>query len=477
MWVTKFCPWVLEIPLFEIANEKLKDYSEDLYKIDRMIENHWTEIESMMEKKLLLKGWVKRLVYWAKWYGLLLRFKVLYLKSNYNMTYRETEENIKQNIAFRLFLWLTDWTQNTPSYVIIKEWNDEFWEEFIREVNEKIVLKELKWKKIIRWNRSRWDTTVVEENVAYPTDSTLMKKGKELLTRWIKKIDKILWNGKKYIEEWVKKWIRALRKNYFNVKKYARRRTEKGKEELKKSYEWMIEVMNETVKKATSTIRKIKRETKRKEKEVKIKLKVEIKKVEAYIEKVKRVIQQTKDRILEWKNVEMGEKVISYCSDKATIIKKWKEWKSVEIGRKLSLVEVEKGIISNWKLLNWNPNDTTILKDELEWLEKAMGKKVKNNARDRWYYDKTNKATLEEEMGIKLHIPKRWKKNKEETEEEKKPIFKKYQRFRAGWEWKISLLKRKYWLRRLRVRGDDSVKNSIWWAIVSENIRILVNNG
>jgi hypothetical protein len=63
MWVTKFCPWVLEIPLFEIANEKLKDYSEDLYQIDRMIENHWTEIESMMEKKLLLKGWVKRLVY------------------------------------------------------------------------------------------------------------------------------------------------------------------------------------------------------------------------------------------------------------------------------------------------------------------------------------------------------------------------------------------------------------------------------
>jgi hypothetical protein len=172
----------------------------------------------------------------------------------------------------------------------------------------------------------------------------------------------------------------------------------------------------------------------------------------------------------------MGKKIISYCSDKATIIKKWKEWKPVEVGRKLSIVEVENGVVGSWDVLDWNPNDATILKKELEWLEKAIGKKVKNHARDRWYYDKTTKATIEEEMKIKLYIPKRWKKTKEETEEEKKPLFKKYQRYRAGWEWKISIIKRKYWLRKLRVRGDNSVKNSIWWAILSENLGILVKN-
>ena len=131
-------------------------------------------------------------------------------------------------------------------------------------------------------------------------------------------------------------------------------------------------------------------------------------------------------------------------------------------------------------LIVWNLFDSKSRENQfllgIDWLERAIWKKVKNNARDRGYYDKIDKAKIEEEKWIKLHIPKRWKKNKEEILEEKKPIFRKYQRYRSGWEWKISLLKRKYWLSRLRVRRDFSIKNSTWWAIVVENMRILVNN-
>ena len=476
MWVSKFCPWIIELPLFEIDNTELKDYDENLYKINKLIEENWTEIETMMEKKLLENKWVTNLVKWPKWYSLLVRFKVLYLKSNYNMTYRETEENIKQNIAFRLFLWVIKSKEITPSYVVVKQWSDEFWEEFIREINEKIILKRLKTKKVIRWNRSRWDTTVIEENIAYPTDSTLMKKWKELLVRWIKKLDKIIGNGKSYVDNGIKKWVRAFRKNYFDIKKYAKKRTDKAKEELKKSYTNMIEILEETVKNGQKTLAKIKRETKQVDEKLKEQIKKEINKTEEYLEKVIKVIEQTRERVINWKTVEMCKKVISYFSDKATIIMKWKEWKSVEIWRKLAVVEVEKWVVWYWWVLDWNPKDSKILRQELEWLEKAIWKKVKNNSRDRWYYDKTDKAAIEEEMWIKLHIPKVWKKNEEEIALEKKAIFKKYQRFRAGWEWKISLLKRKYWLRRLRVRGDNSVKNITWWAIVSENMRILVKN-
>lgn len=477
MWVSKFYPWVYEISLFSSGVLDLKDYDEELYKVYQLLEQHGSQIESMMETKMKQKSWDARLIEWAKWYWLLLRFKVLYLKSNYNMTYRETEENLKQNLAFRLFLWISDTKQKVPSYVIIKGWHDEFWEQLMQEVNEQILLKELKKKKIIRWNKSRWDTTVVEENVAYPTDSTLLKKWKDLLIKGFEKIDTLLWEWKNYIEKGIKNGVRKLRTGYFEIKKYTKRRNDEWKELLKKSYEKILDIMENTVKKWETTVVKIKRETKRKKQEVKEKINQELKNIEKRIGQVKKVIEQTKQRVIEWKTVEMGKKIISYFSDEATIIKKWKEWKTIEIGRKLSLVEVENWVIWYYKILDWNPNDVTILRQEIEWVEKALWKKVKNHARDRWYYNQMEKKVLEEEKNRKLHIPKRWKKNQEDKEIEKKALFKKHQRFRAGWEWKISTMKRRYWLGKLRVRGDNSVKNSIWWAVVSENIRILVKYG
>jgi IS5 family transposase len=51
-----------------------------------------------------------------------------------------------------------------------------------------LVIKTGKQKKIILGRKSRTDTTVVEENVAYPTDSTLLEKGKKLLIKSANKI-------------------------------------------------------------------------------------------------------------------------------------------------------------------------------------------------------------------------------------------------------------------------------------------------
>ena len=103
-----------------------------------------------------------------------------------------------------------------------------------------------------------------------------------------------------------------------------------------------------------------------------------------------------------------------------------------------------------------------------------MWKILKNNAFDIWYWDKINIEKFEEEEKVNLHIPKRGKKNQADIKRESTWAFKSYQKFRSWWEWRISELKRGYWLRKLRIRWTKSTRINIWWWILTSNLKRLV---
>jgi len=157
-----------------------------------------------------------------------------------------------------------------------------------------------------------------------------------------------------------------MHKTYYEIKKFARKRTEEAKTQLKKQYSKLIKWARQTAKATDNLIKEVKARTKKESLELKKKLQKEIKKLEELKIKYEKVIKQTKERVIDWKVVPMAEKLISYVSESATIISKWKEGKSREVWVKLSVTEVEKGVISNWEVYEWNPNDATLLEVSLK---------------------------------------------------------------------------------------------------------------
>ncbi len=65
---------------------------------------------------------------------------------------------------------------DTAMMKITKKYGDEI----IRELNDNFIL-ELRKKKIIKGRKIRIDSTVIESNIAYPTDAELLYKGVERL--------------------------------------------------------------------------------------------------------------------------------------------------------------------------------------------------------------------------------------------------------------------------------------------------------
>ena len=127
-------PIKYEIPFVMPNKEKLQEYNEYLYNLDELIKKNSIEIEQKIYDYIQKKSWKKRMILWRKWYPLIFCFKVLLINHIYNLAFRETENIIKENISVRLFLDLTEFWTDIPSYVAIQWWNQEFDENFIKEI-------------------------------------------------------------------------------------------------------------------------------------------------------------------------------------------------------------------------------------------------------------------------------------------------------------------------------------------------------
>ena len=82
------------------------------------------------------------------------------------------------------------------------------------------------------------------------------------------------------------------------------------------------------------------------------------------------------------------------------------------------------------------------------------------------------------ERGIQhVSIPIKGKQSPMRERTEKSAWFRRLQRWRAGGEGKISLLKRKFSLRKTAVRGDHSTACWIGWGIIAHNLILLSRLG
>jgi IS5 family transposase len=95
--------------------------------------------------------------------------RMLILKHVRNWSYETLEREVRANVVYRSFCRIVG-------------------PETIAELQERIVALAQK-RGVIRGRKMRVDTTVVESNIHYPTDSGLLNDGARVLTRTMKKIE------------------------------------------------------------------------------------------------------------------------------------------------------------------------------------------------------------------------------------------------------------------------------------------------
>jgi IS5 family transposase len=373
--------------------------------------------------------------------------RMMYLKRRYQLGYETLVKEVSDSFAWRRFCRLS-LEDTVPDDTTLIKLTKKYSENTLSELNDAVVLK-LKEEKVIRGKKLRMDTTVTEANIHHPTDTSLLADGIKVIGRTVAKLKKLGTEvGNKFVNH-----TRKARKTCLSLARVLKQRVNRNDPRVVKASQELVGLAEDVLAQGQKIQNQLTGQVEKSPQ-------VEIlgKHLGRWLESTKTIVQQT-CKVLAG-NVHIPRRVVSVFDLGARPIKKGKVHVDTEFGRKVLIGETDHGIVTIYQVVEDNPPDTTLFKPGVRGHRRLFRKRLRAVATDRGFYSRRNVEWLKESEVKQIAMPVRGKATKERRLEQKQSWFKRLQRFRAGSEAKISLLKRKFGLRRSLMRGDSGT--GIW---------------
>ncbi len=389
--------------------------------------------------------------------------RLLVLKHARNWSYAVLEREVRANLVYRKFT-RVGFAKMADAKTMGK-WGVAVGPEVVKQIHDRIV-SIAKEKGIAQGAKMRVDTTVVETNIHYPTDSSLLGDGVRVLTRVMKKITKIAGDvGAKLRDR-----TRSVKHRVMEIGRAARAVRSQGKEKLHKAYANLLNSTSRVVGQAKRFAQEILDGTKcAASASGQVALECFRGEIEKMIPRVRQVIAQTKARIFHGDTRNKG-KICSLFEPSTEIIRKGKASKPTEFGKLIKLQEAENQIVIDYEVYDQRPNDATLLIPAIETHETVLGRTPRLVAADAGFYSAKNEAASKAKGVKRVCIPNRSTKSAERRREQKKRWFRKGQKWRTGCEGRISVVKRRHGLNRCRYRGESGMKRWVGLGVIADNL-------
>lgn len=388
------------------------------------------------------------------------------LKTHKDWSLRELERELTGNLIYRRFTRfdadpIPNFTTFSRNFALL---NDEV----MQKINGRVVLKAIE-KKVAYGRRLRTDTTVVETNIHYPTDSTLLADGARVLLRAVRRVAKVCESGAvKVLDQ-----TRAIKKQVIAIHHAARIKSDEGLEKRQAGYKTLLSLTGRVFRKAQEVASalasgKLTADASSGVLGVAAVMAAEAQ-IKHYVPLVKQVIAQTKARVFGGNNRYPG-KILSIFEEHTQAICKGKAHKATEFGRLVRVDEVENGIVSGCEVLEGNPADQSSFKPALEQHKERFGRAPDLATADRGFFSAKNVREAEA-MGVKkVALPARGKLSKKQRARQKERWFRRAQGWRAGIEARISTLKHRFGIARATFKGEHGFKRSVGFSVLSHNL-------
>jgi IS5 family transposase len=320
-------------------------------------------------------------------------------------------------------------------------------------------------KKVTRGRKLRVDTTAVETDIHFPTDSGLVGDGVRVVSRLLRRAKAALGEAAAGLKEAFRSRARTVRRLSQQLHRIARRKGDPGRAALKAAYRRLVAVAKRTGAQGRRVLTALRGPG---DDPTARRLAGRLADV---LPRLKQAVVQAERRVLKDDPVPSGEKLVSLFEPHTQVIPRSKAGKAAEFGRKLRLDEVEGGVITGYSVLEQaGGQDQPYLGDALANHRRQFGRPPWLLAADRGMASAEDQRRAEE-AGVK-HVapPHVGKASPERRAEEKGRRFREAYRFRAGVEGRIHALKRDYGLRRCRYHGERGLGRWVGWGILAHNL-------
>ena len=393
--------------------------------------------------------------------------RLLVLKHMRNWSYGVLEREVRANLVYRDFTRVGG--TKMPDAKTMGRWGVAVGPEVIQQIHDRIV-QIARDHRVAEGRRMRVDTTVVETNIHYPTDSSLLGDGVRVLIRTMKKITGITGAvGAKLRDR-----SRSVKLRVLEIARAARSKSPPSQARLKEAYRKLLDATGRVLGQAQRFAKEVRDGVKSAANRLRQAVLEGLRgKLETMAPRLQQVIRQTKARVFAGDTHAEG-KIVSLFEPATEVIRKGKAGKPTEFGKMVKLQEAENQIVIAYEVYDERPSDSDLLIAAIETHEAKLGCTPRLVAADAGFYSAKNDAAAKA-MGVKrVCIPNRSTKSAERKREQKKRWFRNGQKWRTGSEGRISVVKRRHGLNRSRYKGDAGMKRWVGLGVIADN---LVNIG
>jgi len=382
--------------------------------------------------------------------------RMMVLKQRYRWGYRTLVAEVSDSIHLRRFCRMS-LTERVPDESTVRKLTRRIGAETVSGLTRALIVKATREKRF-RPRAVRIDSTVIEADVKYPTDSGLASAGVGTLAREGLKLATLIGETKRRVRDRSRSMGRKLRA----ISRTIRRRSGEAKTEVLKLTKETGELLERSIKEARRLATAARHKARGRGANAKLKA---AQALEELADRCEKVAKQIKQRVA---GEPISDRLISLFDPDARPIRKGKLGKPTEFGFVSQLVEVTentkpgaRGLILPASTKLGNPSETTLLPGTVAELER-LGITPREIALDGGFMPTPTNLALADLQPKTVFIAGRQQPASKRTQ-------RRLRRYRTGAEGRISHLKRRYGLDRSRLKGDHG--RQIWteWAILAYN--------
>lgn len=385
--------------------------------------------------------------------------RLMVVKQRTGWGYETLVREVSDSLHLRRFC-LIAIDQRVPDESTVRKLARKLGAGVVQEITRMVIEKAQRETRFIA-RAARIDSTVVEADIRYPSDAVLALQGVRALAREGRKLSKVI-GGKARVRDRSRSAGRAVRA----ISKTLARRTGEAKAQVMKLNEQAGRLIARSAREAKRLAAAARASARGRGARAKLRA---AQRLEELASRCRKVADQIDRRV---RGLKITDRLVSIADPDARPIRKGKLGKPTEFGYVAQICEITentrkgaRGLILPAGHELGNPAENKLLTQTAAELDRA-GIRPREIVADGGFMPGPTKHAFPDLTDEQIQVSGRHEPGSRRTR-------KRRARYRTGIEGRISHLKRRYGLRRSRLKGDDGMQIWTGWAILAYDLDTL----
>jgi IS5 family transposase len=393
--------------------------------------------------------------------------RLMFLKFRYRLGYESLCALVADSISWHRFCRIGP-GQKVPHPTTLMKLTTRCGPATVERLNRQLLAKASEGK-LLRLGKVRADTTVVEANVCYPTDSGLLAHTISKTARLVRRVKAADGATRTRCRDRSRAARRRVRAINFRLRQQGKQTRDQARAAVTRTTAQLADLAATAASDATAVLRNARRALRHATGRRRGRLRRAVCELSTTMKLTTRVVAQARIRVAGGTPA-AASRIVSLHDPDARPIVKGRLDKPVEFGYKAQMLDNDDGVIVDYTVEAGNPPDAPRLAPAITRVAACCGRVPRAVTADTNYGEQAVEDDLHTQGVSTVAIPRKGKPDATRHAHEHRRAFRRLIRWRGGCEGRINCLKRDYGWDRSRLDGLPRTRTWCGYGVFAHNL-------